>query len=320
MLNITDRKLIYDNRAWDYKIANNTNGTYKISLKNGKALKYIYLKKTEDGLSIWEDKMPKQLLTNKPADQKFAIVNDQPFKAPLIKNDSTTLTGFINGYSPKLGFKTGMIYVDDIISSQQNSYAVYIAADGSFTVKFPMVYPEGCFLAIADSYQTIFLAPGKKTFVYIDFLKGEDKYLYMGDYATVNRELKETSPMIDFDYNRSTAKAVELGAMPYQNYIIDQQNKSLAKIKNYRAEHGMSLKGYQLVTNNIKYRAAVFLLEYNRFRQGAYAKASEGKNAKDIAEYKPVKLDDAYLSIFAGYPLMTSCRHCLRTMIPLLIA
>ncbi|MES2808974.1 MAG: TlpA disulfide reductase family protein [Bacteroidota bacterium] len=303
VLNINDKKIIYDSRAWDYKIVTATQGAYKVSLKNGKTVKYIYLKNTNNQLTAWENGKPKQLLTDKPGDQKFAIANDSPFTLPLLKNDSATLTGYINGYSSKLGFKTGLIYVSDLISGKQNSHSINIAADGSFKAKFPMAYPEGVILNIGDTFESAFMAPGKKIFVYINLLGGDQKCKFMGDYATLSRELKETSSLINFDAINLNAKATELTLMQYQKYIIDMQNKSLAKIDNYRAEHGLSLKGYQVVTNNIKYRAAAFLLEYNALRENAHYEANKDKDKQDIIAYKPVKLDEVYLSVLANYPL-----------------
>jgi thiol-disulfide isomerase/thioredoxin len=301
VLSVNDRKIIYDSRAWDYKIITATQGTYKINLKNGKTIKSIYLKNTNNQLTAWEDGKPKQILTNEPDDQKFAVANDSPFSMPLLKNDSATLTGFINGYSPKLGFKTGLIYVNDIISGKQNSYSLNIAGDGSFKAKLPMAYPEGVFLTIGNTFKSVFTAPGKKLFVYLDLLN-DNNYQFMGDYATVNYELTATAPILE-EYNQVMDKAAELTPLQYQQYITAVEDRNLKKIDDYRASNGLSLKGYQALTNQIKYRAAVFLIEYNMLREEAYAKANKDKDPKSIAQYKPIKLDDAYLNVFATYPL-----------------
>src|SRR5690606_205016 len=72
-------------------------------------------------------------LTHKP---DYVIADDEEFRVPVFKKDSAVYCGYIKGYHPDMD-KTGIIYVFNIISSEQESYSITINPDGSFQTKFP---------------------------------------------------------------------------------------------------------------------------------------------------------------------------------------
>ncbi|MBC7398802.1 MAG: TlpA family protein disulfide reductase [Mucilaginibacter sp.] len=303
VLGLEAKKAIYQNQFWDYQVVTTQQNIYKLTLKQGKKLLLLNVQLTNDGrLIAWENDKTKQVLANKITEKAFVRENDQPFTTPIVKNGISVLTGYINNYSPRLGFKTGSVAVNNVISGKQENYLVEIAPDGMFKSEIPMLYPEECFLEIGDYFATVFLSPDKKMLEYIDLSKGEKANVYMGDYAYVNRELDMVKPFKERNFNEIKKKSLVLKPLEYQAYITGQRNKNLATLNRLIDEHKISLKSYQVAGMNVNYTAAIDILEYNSDRDRAYRDAHHVSNdqEKTIPE---IMLDSVYLSFVKGYPV-----------------
>jgi thiol-disulfide isomerase/thioredoxin len=303
VLGLENKKAIYQNQFWDYKAVTTQHTVHKLSLKQGKKLLLLNVQLTKDGgLIAWENGKIKQLLANKATDKLFVREDDKPFAKPIVKNGIAVLTGYINNYSPKLGFKTGSIAMNNIISGHQENHLVEIAPDGTFRAEIPMPYPEECFLEIGGYFATVFLAPGKKILEYVDLSKGEKANVYMGDYAYVNRELNLSKPLNERNFEELKKKSLELKPLEFQAYITKQRDKNLATLNRLKDEHKISLKAHQVADMNVNYGAAIDILEYNSSRDRAYRDTHHVSNnqEKTIPE---VKLDSVYLSFVKDYPV-----------------
>lgn len=303
VLGLESKKVIYKNQFWDYKAVTAQHNVFKLSLKQSKKLLLLNVQLASDGgLIAWEDGKTKQVLANKTNDKVFIRADDQPFAKPIVKNGIAVLSGYINNYSPRLGFKTGSVILNNVISGKQENHLVEIAPDGTFRAEVPMPYPEECFLEIGEYFATVFLAPGKKMVEYVDLTKGEKANVYMGDYAYLNRELELTKPFKERNFDEIKKKSLELKPLEYQAYIAGQRNKNLATLNRLRDDHKLSLKAWQVAGMNVNYTAAIDILEYNWDRDRAYREAHHISNnqEKTIPE---VMLDSVYLSFVNNYPV-----------------
>lgn len=89
---------------------------------------------------------------------------DQFFRA-----DTATLQGFINGYDPRLGFTTGLIYLADLLTDEDYPTVVPIAPDGTFSVRLPLQHPMSLNVLINNEWFPFYLEPGQTQTMYLDW-------------------------------------------------------------------------------------------------------------------------------------------------------
>src|SRR5690606_22481692 len=133
-------------------------------------------------------------------DESVLKPDNETFKLPVFKMDTVTYCGYIKGFSTRFPQRTGMVYVNDVLTGEQASHLLAIADDGTFKVQFPHSNPQGVFVRLPFSSETVFVEPGKTTFQLID--NGNKSNLFMGDCARINTELLKLKHINSFDYNR----------------------------------------------------------------------------------------------------------------------
>lgn len=181
-------KAVVDKAVWNYKAVGKTQNTYTIVLeRNGKTKKLYAQTDPKEGVN-WGSNVQKMqnYSTTKTENPDYRLKNDGVYLDEIFKLDTATYSGVIKGYSSRKGQKTGQIFVNNVFTSNQDSYLVKIADDGSFSVKFPVAYPQYIFVQLGNTQSGVFVEPGKETFHLID---GE-RSLFMGDEARTNTDLK----------------------------------------------------------------------------------------------------------------------------------
>ncbi|MDB4920224.1 TlpA disulfide reductase family protein [Mucilaginibacter sp.] len=295
LLGLYDNKIVYDNTVWNYGQVKTDGNIIDIKLQHGKDIRELYVKHDTTGIYAGETKKIMQLLRDKPGDMKYAA-DGKGFTLPVFKNDTAYYNGYINGYSSKLGYKTGQIIINNIVTGGQDAYLISIAADGSFSAKMPMNYPEECFIRIPCFNSNVFIEPGKHLFQFIDITKKSLPMAYMGDNARLNYELDATRYMTFFDYSKVFDNNPDLEINLFKKAVLDKRTNKLADLEKYRADHNLSKKGYELTVLNINYEAAQRLLQVNYLREDAYRKKHNIPTTQRTNAIPPAKLDSTYLS------------------------
>lgn len=141
----------------------------------------------------------------------------------FFKRDTTYLQGYIEGYAPQLGFKTGIIYAGNGITCEDNPAIVHIHPDGRFEAKFVIPHPQKTFLNITNVlYCPLYSQPGDTLTYYINWeellvrnrLRQRDyplhKQLFMGSTASTNHLYRLLDKFFVYDYQKLRKEQKEL--------------------------------------------------------------------------------------------------------------
>jgi thiol-disulfide isomerase/thioredoxin len=129
----------------------------------------------------------------------------------FFSRDTARLIGYINGYDPRVGFKTGIIYSENEITNEDFPTTVTIHEDGRFEAAIPMNHPQYTSVLFQHSWVKFYIEPGQTLFMQLswdDFLMADRlrniRYSFKemefdGPAARINKELSTVS-VKTFDY------------------------------------------------------------------------------------------------------------------------
>lgn len=102
--------------------------------------------------------------------EAIAAETDNGYGEDFFRRDSVYLQGYLNGYDPRLGFDSGILYLKDEITRQDYPTVVPINPDGSFQCSFLLRHPVCENLIIRNNIDIPFYAePGDTVTLYIDW-------------------------------------------------------------------------------------------------------------------------------------------------------
>jgi thiol-disulfide isomerase/thioredoxin len=286
---------VYNSKVWEYGKYRRKKGI--LTLKNGKNSIKLYTK-TEDSGSIRIGESPEKLAgyTNAP-DETAIPVDNEDFKEPVFKRDTAVYCGIIKNFCKRYPRRTGIIYVNDILSGGRIPYTYKINEDGYYEAKIPMTNPQEVIVKspLGGSQMNVFLEPGKKTFEMID-KSGKQKRLYMGDNARINSDLIRIKTIDSFSFPEMIDKITDFSPEQYllfcENSFIKDQNK----LKEYAEKSRISNKAYKLLDMQQNYRFAINALSYQSYFTGAYRTKNKIPNTQRDIPVKPATPDKNYYS------------------------
>ncbi len=206
--------------------------------------------------------------------------NENPYEAPVFKMDSATYCGYINGYTFRAGVKTMMIFVNDILAGNQNSYLINIAGDGSFSVKLPIYTPSECYVRSDIFNGTVYLEPGKQLFQLI--ASGNASLpLVMGVSAKVNTDLKRISNIEDFDYRMMLDKILDMTPENYKDWCIQNRNIALNQLDSVFKTGVISKKAWLIKKYDLEYTCAAGIMQYTWYFESAYRRKNHIPHSQD---------------------------------------
>jgi len=303
VLSLTEKRAIYNGEVWQYQPIK-SGKVIKLILTKGKSKRNITLLPDEKtSLQLIDGGKPSTLLTSIRGEYKYPVSHEPAFTSPVIKVDSAVLNGFINGYSPKLGYRTGKVVENNVVTGNQVTYTITIANDGSFSIKVPMVNPEACFLEFPNYFETVFLEPRKTLFQFLDLKNGGSSSLYFGDNARLNEELNAKNFISSFGWNQMEGAVAKNTLAQYSKLIDSLTAKSLAELEKYSADNNLSAKAKQIDRMQIVYTAAICRLEYNDHREGIYRAQHKIPDTVRGRAVKPIKYDKDYFSFLKDLPV-----------------
>ncbi|AOW09270.1 hypothetical protein EM308_06980 [Flavobacterium gilvum] len=285
---------IVDKAIWNYKTVKKDKNEYTIVLERNGIQKTLYaqiVKKGQTNFGFNKLKM-QSYSTTKIENPNYKLANDKPYvSGAIFKSDMATYSGVIKGYTPRVGRKTGTIYVNNVFTGNQDSYLVKIADDGSFSVKFPINHPQSVLLNYAGTYTSVFVEPGKKIFQLIDNENG----LFMGDCVRVNTDLKALEKIQSYeDYRKLTENILETSPKDFKEACLAIKNKQTEALKVLVQKQLISQKAFQIKKLDIEFRALTEILSYEMNREDAQrnesSKVSQNKNRSE----QVFKLDKSY--------------------------
>ncbi len=267
-LGLLDTKAIYKNQVWEYKDSDFTKAKGYVTLVRKEKEARLYLKKGEEGkLLAGEDSKKLKLYASKEILPTFkSSKSTSIYTSPIFNYDSVTFNGFIAGYSPRVGFKTFVIYVNDLLTGDQSSKTIRVSENGEFSIKIPYYYPHSVYLRSPFANGSLFLEPGKNLFVMYD---GQDA-CFMGELGLLNQDLSEVQHIESFNYRDMQEKILDMTPQDYKIYISKARDNGLQRLNELAKEKGLDAKACQIKELNINYRYGELLLSYEMNFSSAY--------------------------------------------------
>ncbi|MFA9187748.1 TlpA family protein disulfide reductase [Flavobacterium magnesitis] len=256
---------VVDQAVWNYKTVEMKKNNYTIVLENAGKEKTIYAQIDRKGTVMLGENKEKLAIysTEKVDNPNYKFDNDEVYSDIVFKTDSATYSGFIKGYSPRVGKKTGNIYVNNVLTGNQDSHLVKITDDGSFSVKFPVHHPQSIYVDILGNRSSVFVEPGKETFQLID----RNAALFMGDCARVNTDFNSLESISYSDYQRLRTKIHEMSPEAFKQACLDIKLKQFQDLDAIIKKQFVSQKALQIKKLNIELLAFEQILSYEMYKE-----------------------------------------------------
>ncbi|MDR2037468.1 MAG: TlpA family protein disulfide reductase [Bacteroidales bacterium] len=305
-------------------------GNYSFSLvfpPIDKKTEYVNFK--SDGWIIWDIELkPKKKRSITPVPEEFvraAQIKDdnKPLVAPAWKQDTAIFSGVFIGYKPDLGYKVN-VYVDNILTDNQEEYNTDVNADGTFSFPVPMIVSTQVLFRVTyhndekirlNDY--ILLSPGEKSEVCFhlpQYFRKDSKLRYDKDenaqylyFAGANAEINNLTFLFDFpklvqniNAIKQDAAIANMSASEYKDYILKVRDEGLEQIAGSKQ---LTQKAKAFFSLELKYTAADRLYWTASVIEGAYKKA-HGIDFQDPVpdSVRPV-LDSVFYSYLRDLPL-----------------
>lgn len=291
-ISLFDSVAVYKSQVWKYQQYSEKDGTCIIGLKNGKKTLNIYTKLIDDSTCMIGESPAKLIRYSQQPDESVIPADNETFSLPVFNVDTAIYSGYINGFSPRFPQRTGMVYVNDVLTGEQVSHLLKIADDGSFRVKFPHSNPQGVFVRLPFLSETVFIEPGKAIFHLID----GGSNLFMGDGARINTELLKLKNINGFDHNQMMDKILDFSPEQYKSWCQDLLQKDSEALASFARVHSLSAKAVQVKQMELDYRNATNTMSYSMNFESAYRKKNKIPQTQRELPIERAKLDSAYYS------------------------
>lgn len=295
---------VVDKELWNYKTVEKIKNSYTIVLERNGKQKTLYAQiDKKGGTSFGFDKQKMQSYsTVKNENQNFKLANDESYTGMVFKSDSATYSGIIKGYTPRAGKKTGMVFVDDIFTGNQDSYLVKIADDGSFLVKFPINHPQTIYVRLPNAYTSVFVEPGKETFHLID----KNTSLFMGDCARINSDLVSLEKIRSYEnYGKFRETILNTSPQDYKTACLLVKEKELQALNAFAKKQLISQKAFQIKKLEIEFGALEQMLSYDMYRESSKGNKSSKTTQPENKPIQDYKLEVSYYD-FITEPILNN--------------
>ena len=236
------------------------------------------------------------------------LVNVEDDFQQFFRQDSAYLQGYIDGYDPRLGFDTGLIYLSNELTREDYPTVIQIAPNGSFSCRFIINHPVESSVVLGNNWIPFYIEPGQTLTMYIDWeavmarSRARDHYFpirntaYMGPSAPLSYLLKDLDKLITYRYEDLSKSQKTLPPDQYQEHMkpIIAQWKHIAD--SVRQIYQPSLKAVHLIKNKVDLQVGSTFLGFLMGRD-YYAKQDSTNQALKVKE------NDSYYSFLKDMPL-----------------
>lgn len=292
-----DTLAVYKSQLWSYNGINLKKGKGSVKLKNkGNSVElFIRLDKSgnckmgqsEDNLESYTRDLSK-VLAAKPIDEK-------PYELPVFQHDSATYSGYFKGYSPRFGGKTFTIYVNDIITGNQNTFLGLINDNGLFTIKIPLYYPHFVYVRSNFYNGSVFLEPGKDVFQILNSGSTDNSPLFMGTSGKINNDLQSLNKINSLNYGDLMNKIIEMKPADYKLYFNKIYDKDMAALDSIYKTNTIGVKACQIKRLGIEYDYFQNLMSYEMLFDITYREKHQiPRTQREL----PVKIDSLTAEYF----------------------
>lgn len=302
-----DTLAIYDNKVWKYASVKKTTTGLEINLKKDNQEKRLFIK--SDGENRCQLGLSASVFNKYTKDfsvlTKYKHKDSKAFETPVLQPGKVVYSGFIHGFTSRLETKTGIIRFFNQLTSEQESYLVKIADDGSFRVEFDLDFPQEISVSLLSANERVFFEPGKDLFQLINSGIPEYKSLFMGESAEVNFGLHATET-VSTDMSTITAGILEMDQAKYVDHVLAIKKEELDKLRKFETDQAICTKALQIRKLDIEYRAARNLISFNQNIRMANFYANRKLKEEDKKPFIPRKFDPGLLGEIKDTPINNS--------------
>lgn len=249
----------------------------------------------------------------KPETPDYSLAN---LKEPFLRTDTACVQGYIDGYDPRLGFNTGMIYLSNELTRMDYPTVVQIEPDGSFFSKFVLTHPIESFISLeAGNSIPFFIEPGDTLTMYVDWedllarsrardydfpLKNME---YMGSAAPMAYLLDAFSPQISYGYNQLNKAIKTLTPPQYSDRMNTLAARWMQKADSVSTRHKLTPAATRLLHNKVWLQAGLSLLDYTDNRK--YEALTDSTN-----KVLQIPADDSFYKFLQKVPVDEETALC----------
>lgn len=306
---IYDSITIMNNRIYTNESIRKKGKRIEITVKdkqNGDISTLLITPQKNGNCAIKTDKAAELLYTR----QKGTISTIEPDNGfqQFFHKDTACLQGFIDGYDPRLGFETGLVYLSDEITRKDYPTVLQIDKDGSFICKFIIHHPIEQSVTLNNNWIPFYIEPGQTLTMYIDWeevmarSRARDcnfpinNTAYMGQSAPISYILSDFSKSIAYGYEDLSKSQKTLTPSQYKEHmkpiIAQWQHTADSICQIYQS----SPKVVCLIKNKVKLQTGNAFFDFEMSRD-YYAQQD---TANQVLK---VKADDSYYDFLKEMPL-----------------
>ncbi len=304
-----DSLAVFDSQTWNYGMVTSEEKEWKIQLQNGTDQVSLYCQPDagEYCLMRMKDSTPRRY--SKDFENTASIHDEEGFTAPLIDPGKVIYRGVIRGFSPRLGVNTGLIRFMNRLNNQQESYVIPIQQDGSFSVEFPLDFPQEISVGLPSGGERLFFEPGKTLFHLANTGDENRPSLFMGESAAMNYSLKATSTV-------ATSQQTFLEKIPgmddqeYIDYVLETRKEEIQKLEAIGREQAVGDKVMQIRRMDVDFRAARNALTFTQNARMANFYRTRRENVENPDPFVPPVLNAGLLQKLNDVPVNADLAFC----------
>ena len=229
---VYDSISILNNRIYTNENIRKKGKRIEMTLKDRESQEEMTLSFTlqKDGTCKIQQKGEEELVYSKERTPVTLVAAEPDFKQ-FFRQDSTYLQGYINGYDPRLGFDTGLIYLSNELTREDYPTVIQIAPNGSFSCRFSINHPIESSVVLGHNWIPFYIEPGQTLTMYIDWeavmarSRARDHYFpirntaYIGPYASLSYLLKDFDNQITYRYEDLSKSQKTLTPDQYKEHM-----------------------------------------------------------------------------------------------------
>lgn len=189
------------------------------------------------------------------------------------------IVGYIKGYTPSLGFNTGLVNVYNTFLNVETPISITVYEDGRFEVVLPMNHPLTSEINLRYQYIPFYIEPGQALSMILDckdFLKADslktvwfdaNKVKYNGTASKINEELGDVDISLynpDF-WDSEKMRNYEMSFEEVTEYVNKKGKSAKILLESYikkarLSDHASSILRNELLLNKAK---AFLIYEYS---------------------------------------------------------
>lgn len=280
-----DSLAVYDGKTWEYASVSPSDEGFEVSLKNQEAETMLHCISKDKNQCVMQSENSPLSTYSKDAGMLAKMKDDEPFDVPLVNPGKVVYSGFIRGYSPRLGVSTGMIRHLNPMNNQMENYVIHIQKNGSFSVEFPLDLPQEISVSLPSGGERVFFEPGKPLFHLTNSKTKDYPSLFMGESAAVNYGFRATQNIATAGTMEFMLKIGQMNPEEYIDFVLATKKEETGKLEALQKEQNIIPKVVQIRKMDIDFRAAHHALRYHSNKRLAQFYAQ--RNNPDLEYEQP---------------------------------